>query len=333
MKIKIVFFHRKPYPIGNYSLEFIFNDIRKRLSDKLDARVFISTFYSKGLFRRLFNAIEVIFKQRDVNFITGDIHYISLFLKKKKTILTILDCGFLYGYSGIKRWLLILFWLKISVMRVKYITTISESTKSDILKHTNCDPGKIFIIPVAIDEKYIYTPRVFNKNKPVLLQVGQAENKNLKRIIKAIKGLDVKLSIVGKISVPNKKLLKENNIEYSNCYNINNNEMIQKYIECDILVFPSLYEGFGMPIIEAQAIGRPVVTSNISSMPWVAGNSANLVNPFSTDSIREGINKIIQNDIYRQELIKKGLANAKRFNPNLIASMYYEVIQKAANKN
>ena len=94
--INAVFFQRKQYTSGNYSVEFIFNDVRKRLSDKISASVFVSTYHSQGIFKRLYNMIEVMFNQGEVNFITGDIHYISFFLKKKRTILTILDSGFEY---------------------------------------------------------------------------------------------------------------------------------------------------------------------------------------------------------------------------------------------
>lgn len=327
-KIEVVFFQRKPYSTGNYSIEFIFEDVRNRLKSKIEARVFKSTFYSRGFLRRLYNTIEVIFKQGEVNLITGDIHYISLLLNKKKTILTILDCGFLYDTTGITRWLQNLFWLQIPVKRVKYITTISENTKNDILRYTNCDPSKIIVIPVSIDDQYQYYPKQFNEKKPVLLQVGQAENKNLSRIIEAIKDLQVQLSIVGVISSKNLQLLKKYNIDYINIYNISNHEMLQEYIKCDILIFPSTFEGFGMPILEAQAVGRPVITSNVTSMPWVAGDAACIVDPFSVESIREGIIKILNDQKYCQELIAKGLENVKRFNPNLIANMYFDLIQK-----
>jgi len=326
IKPRVVFFHRKPYQTGNYSLEFIFSDLRRRLTNKIDSTVFESTYFSKGVLKRIYNTIEAVFNQGDVNFITGDIHYISLFLTKRKTILMIPDCGFLNDSKGLSRWIQKLLWLTIPVRRVSHITTISDYTKRVILQNVNIDPNKVLVIPINISEEYSFIPKQFNEKSPVLLQVGQSDNKNLTRIINAIKGLTVRLSIVGEISSHNQRLLRYNQINYDNAYNLSPQEMLQKYIDCDLLLFPSTYEGFGMPILEAQAVGRPVITSNVTSMPWVAGDAACLVDPLSVESIRAGIIKVIKCNDYRTDLIAKGLKNVKRFNPDIIANMYFDII-------
>lgn len=330
-KPEVIFFQRKPYLSGNYSVEYIFEDLRNRLRHEINARTYVSTFYSRGILRRLYNSVEAVFRQGEVNFITGDIHYISMFLPKKRTVLTILDCGFIYQNTGIKRWLEKIFWITIPVNRVRYITTISESSKNDILKIVNCDPDKIFVIPVSVDRQYKYYPKEFNENLPVLLHIGQAKNKNLTRIIEAVKGLRVQLSIVGRISPHHTDLLQSHSINYTNCFNISNQEMLNKYIDSDVLLFPSTYEGFGMPILEAQSVGRPVITSSVTSMPWVAGDGACLVDPFSVESIREGVIKVLNSDEYRCELVSNGLENIRRFDPDAIANMYFDVIQKIAS--
>jgi len=92
-----------------------------------------------------------------------------------------------------------------------------------------------------------------------------------------------------------------------------------------MLVFASTYEGFGLPIVEAQATGRPVVTSNILSMPEVAGGAACLVDPFNVASIREGIAKVIQDSSYREYLVRLGFENVKRFQPENIAKNYLDI--------
>ena len=89
-----------------------------------------------------------------------------------------------------------------------------------------------------------------------------------------------------------------------------------------------------MPIIEAQLVGKPVVTSDIEPMPWVAGeNGACLVDSYSTASIRSGVIKVIEDQAYRQSLVENGLKNVMRFEPAKIARMYEEVYREVVDKN
>ena len=323
-KIKVTFFQRKPYD-WSFSLEFIFEDIRRRLASNFEIQLHVCRYFSQGIFKRIYNLFEAPFYQGDINHVTGDIHYVTFFLKKRNTVLTILDCVFLKRPNGIERSIIKLFWLTLPVKRVKYITAISEATKQDILKNVTCDPDKIKVIPVAISEDYIFSPRPFNKTKTTLLHIGSAPNKNLLRIIDAVEGLDIHMSIVGKINYEIEEKLKKNNIEYTNEFGLSASDIVNKYKNCDVLVFASTYEGFGMPILEAQATGRVVVTSNISSMPEVAGDASCLVDPFDVQSIRQGISKVIENDLYRNELIQKGFENIKRFSPERITQMYTDM--------
>ena len=104
--------------------------------------------------------------------------------------------------------------------------------------------------------------------------------------------------------------------------------MVEKYRNCDVVCFVSTYEGFGMPIVEAQSVGRVVLTSNISSMPEVAGNAACLVDPFSIGEIRRGLDQIINDSVYRDDLVKKGFENCARFDPKQIATQYYDLYKE-----
>jgi glycosyltransferase involved in cell wall biosynthesis len=182
---------------------------------------------------------------------------------------------------------------------------------------------------VAISQRFTRSDKPFNKEKPVILHVGTAPNKNLSGLITALKGLRCQLHIIGKQEETYIQQLKENGIDYVYQSGLSDEEMLQKYRDADIMAFASTYEGFGMPILEAQATGRVVVTSNVSSMPEVAGGAACLVDPFDTNSIRNGIQKVIEDDRYRDELIAKGFENIKRYDPELIARQYLALYKKA----
>ncbi|MFQ5445465.1 MAG: glycosyltransferase family 4 protein [Saprospiraceae bacterium] len=332
-KMKVVFFQRKPRKTGNFSLEFIFNDVRTRLTQKIDSVVAVSRFESTGIFKRLFNILEASFRQGEVNHVTGDVNFLAILLNRKKTILTIHDCYLMHVKTGLSRFIYKKLFLDWPVKRAGYITAVSEATKNEIIRFTGCPAKKITIIPSFISKRYRPHPKKLNKEKPVLLAIGTAENKNLLRLIEAVKGLPCRLSIVGKLSEAQKKALAKNGVEYSNAYSISDEEMKAQYHCCDIMTFPSTYEGFGMPILEANAVGRTVLTSRVSSMPYVAGDAACLVDPFDTGSIREGIEKIIHDDNYRQGLIENGYKNTARFAPDRIADMYYGLYQKIHQAN
>jgi len=325
---EVTFYYRKPRRFANFSVEFIFRDVSERLKDRIHGYAAISRYESKGLFKRLYICLEAIFRQGDVNHITGDISFVGIFLKKRKTIQTILDCGHVHASTGMKRFVLKLFWLTLPVKRCKYVTAISSATKSEILKYVRCDPDKIVVVPVAISESFKRVDKPFNKINPRILQIGTAPNKNIGRLIQALKGLDCTLVIIGKHHAVYEEQLKEAGIRYQYLSGLSNPEVLHQYEQADLIVLPSTYEGFGMPILEAQAVGRPVLTSNLSSMPEVAGDAACLVDPYQVEEIRNGIVKIICDDEYRNELIKRGFENIKRYNPEQIATEYYQLYKR-----
>jgi glycosyltransferase involved in cell wall biosynthesis len=108
------------------------------------------------------------------------------------------------------------------------------------------------------------------------------------------------------------------------------------YEAADILLFCSTIEGFGMPIIEAQTVGRVVVTSSVSSMPDVAGGGACLADPLSISDIRHAVERVLNDNNYRNDLIYKGLQNVRRFNPQTVARQYahlYETIEERQRRH
>ena len=328
--INVSFLQRKPRPKQNYSLEFIFDDVRHRLSGDIRPTVHRAPFYSKGLVRRALIAIDAALHQGDLNHLTGDINFASLFLTRKKTLLTILDAGVLKEKKGLRKSLLEWLWFRLPAKHAEVITTISESAKKDILRHVDIPADKIRVIPVAVSPQFQFKAKDFDRQCPRILQVGTKQNKNLARLIPALAELPCRLQIIGNLSDEIKKQLAQFKITYDNWANLPLAEVVKKYEQCDLLAFCSTYEGFGMPIVEANAVGRAVVTSNCASMPEVAGNAACLVNPHSITSIRNGIRQVINDTEYRNRIITQGISNAKRFDPGVIAKQYLSLYEEIA---
>lgn len=266
--------------------------------------------------------------QGKINHITGDIHFIAMAMKRRRTVLTIHDCRLLSEFKGIKYYFFKWFWFSLPMHRVRVITTVSEATKRELLKYIDISPAKIQVIPISISEIYKRSPKPFNKQCPRILQVGTAPNKNLKRMLQAVAEISCHVHIVGTLSEDVVQTLALYDIRHSVNTNLTENQLLDEYKNCDILSFVSTYEGFGMPIVEANAVGRVVVTSDILSMPEVAGDSACLVDPYNVESIRSGFARVIEDDQFRNLLLENGFINCKRFDVRKTAAKFTELYTK-----
>ena len=94
-----------------------------------------------------------------------------------------------------------------------------------------------------------------------------------------------------------------------------------------------MYEGFGVPILEANALGRPVITSTTTAMPEVAGEGAVLVDPYKPEEIRQAVQRLIEDDAFRMDLVKKGYQNVQRFKPEMVAAKYEELYKRVVEEN
>lgn len=326
-KINVVYFFRKPFT-DYFSIEELFGFIQSGLPKDIQPQNYYLKRESKGFIKRFQSCLEVIKQQGDINHITGDIHFVALFMKKNKTVLTIHDLEVLKRLSGMARKIIKFFWFTMPAKQVKYITVISEFTKQELLKIIHIDPARVLVIHNCISPAITPSPKDFNSAKPNILHIGTAHNKNLERLIEAIDGLPVKLTILGHLRAHHLELLGKHGINYDNYFNLPYAEVIQRYRDADLVSFVSLYEGFGLPIIEANAIGRPVITSNRTSMPEVAGKGAVIVDPEKTEEIRAAIHKIIDQPEFRKELIAKGFENVKRFSPTYIGQKYADLYER-----
>jgi glycosyltransferase involved in cell wall biosynthesis len=237
-----------------------------------------------------------------------------------------------YPKANPRHWVIRWLWYKLPLRKADAVTVISENTRRDLLYFTGCSPDKIRIIPNFIDPLFVARPRPFSLHRSRLLFIGTAPNKNLERTAEAVCGLDVELIIVGYLNAAQAANLSSKHIRYQLLNKLSDQEMKEAYAEADIMIFPSTYEGFGLPIIEAQATGRPVLTSRLEPMRSVAGDAACLVDPYSVESIRNGIKRIIENESYRNELVEKGFSNIKRFQlgnvTKLYTDLYHELIER-----
>ena len=324
MKTKILFIERKFWEF--VSIEKVFRTVAENLSKDEYEIEFQQMPNGNHFFDVIKNLIFFRKKKSDIYHITGHIHYIALILPADRTVLTIHDLGFLHTRKGLRRIILKKLLLDLPVKKLKYITAVSEATKNEIVKITGCDEKKIQIIENPVQDVFFTgEEKPFNKFNPTILQIGTSINKNLANTIKALNGINCLFKIIGRLTKDTIALLIENKICYENDFDLEDDEIKTEYFEADIVVFCSKYEGFGLPIIEAQAMKKPVVTSCVSPLKEISGEAAFMANPDDYLHIREGILKIINDESYRKEIVEKGFKNVERFKPNKITKMYEKI--------
>ncbi|MCB0749168.1 MAG: hypothetical protein KDC90_17030, partial [Ignavibacteriae bacterium] len=161
--MEVTYIFRKQRIGRNFSIEFIFKDLKSRLDKSIKTKDLVCPQFSEGIFKRIVNILYVsLNKGKGINHVTGDVHYTVLLLPKERTVLSIMDCGFMSGRKGLAAFFLKTFWLDLPVRKVKYVTTISEYTKKEVIKYTAIDPSKIIVIPVAINDIYKPVYKEFN---------------------------------------------------------------------------------------------------------------------------------------------------------------------------
>ena len=256
---------------------------------------------------------------------------ISFFVKAKK-IVTVHDLA--YFMPSLRAYTLLdtLFMrrmIKNSCKRADKIIAVSENTKMDIFNILGINEEKIKVIYEAADEKYKVInnegrlseiKEKYNLNREFILFTGGiTPRKNLIRLIRAFNNIPDKIShdlvLTGGKGWNNKKELEliEQNKKIKRLGFIPDEEMPYLYNLADFFVYPSLYEGFGLPVLEAQACGCPVITSNVSSIPEVSGDSVLYIDPYKTKDIGAKIMMLAKNESLKKDLIRKGFKNVKRF--------------------
>ncbi len=229
------------------------------------------------------------------------------------------------------------------------IITDSENTKSDLVKHFHADPQKVCVIYPGLPEESSGSRsgaeadvvKKFGLQNPYLLYVGNGkEHKNIPLLIRAFnqvrKRLPCHLVIsCGKEEIKGAGELVENLNLHSHITflgHVERDELLAIYQNAALFAFPSLYEGFGYPPLEAMARGVPVVCSNASSLPEVLGDAALLVPPNSVDLFSDSIYNVLTDKPLRESLIQKGLERSRGFNYQTMVEQTLEVYREAGRK-
>jgi len=264
-------------------------------------------------------------------------HYVLPPLTPCQSVVTIHDCIHLkfpqylpsrlgYAYARTALWM--------ATHRSARVLTVSEASKRDILEYFDVPESKITVIYNAIDERFSEEPAAdevmrvrerYQLNDPFILYAGNIKpHKNLERLIEAFhiirKGEleHVKLLIIGdeiskyaglRRSVHRYKLHKH--VRFFGF--VPDATLAILYRLARVFVFPSLYEGFGLPPLEAMASGTPVITSNLSSLPEVAGDAAMLIDPYEPDAIAGAMRRVMMDDRLRDDMRERGLLRAREF--------------------
>ncbi len=272
-----------------------------------------------------------LLKDRSLDVFFTPTHYLPIFAPKK-SVVSILDVSYLYFPELFKKKDLIQLkkWTSYSAKKSMKILTISESSKNDIIKEYGVKEEKVEVIYPGINKVSSSKYRVlsmdklgkkFGINGKYILFVGTLQpRKNITRLIEAYSKIetDVSLIIVGRrgwkyeeiLNAPEKYNVKDKVLFLEN---VTDEELPVLYKNAEFFILPSLYEGFGIPVLEAMNYGTPVITSNVSSLPEAGGDAALYVDPNSVSDISEKMKKLLEDDNLKKQLIEKGKKQVEKF--------------------
>ena len=318
---KATWLFRKKRALGNFSIEQSFREMANAWPETSKPTWREAMHFSEGWLNRWRIISQTRTIQTHILHITGDIHFAAIAWPKWRrnrphVVLTIHDVGFVHDHIGWKQRMMKTLWISWPLHCVDQLITVSEATKNAVLSEAPWfDPVNITVIPTVVPQHFHPRKAEPNNLKPIALHIGLAENKNLRKHAEALRGLNVHLRIIGEPSDADHRMLKQMCIEYSVQSKLTDAEMQEAYATSDFLLFASTLEGFGMPILEAQMVGLPVITSDIEPMANIGGDGVLLVDPNNIQSIRSGIAQLIGDRSLKEKLILNGFRNQSGFNP------------------
>lgn len=324
---------RRPFP-GQFSVERVFRDIANALPTDIEASLVQVPCPSRGVLPRLRNMLFTARLEADVVHVTGDIQYCALAVRPSRCILTVLDLVTLRRLTGWRRSILSFVWYRLPVRLAGAITTISPTVRDELLDHLPTAASKTTVIGCPVGDRFEPAPKAMVEAGTFrVMQVGTGHNKNLERVAAALEGLPVHLHVIGRLTEHQRHLMGRLSLSYSQDVDLSDAEMCSAYQRSDMLVFASTYEGFGLPIVEAQASGIPVVTSAVPPMCDTSGGAAVLVDPFDTASIRRGIEAVLGDPDLRSSLRESGQTNAALRSPAEVAAQYAGIYRRIAARS
>jgi len=269
---------------------------------------------------------------------------------RAKTIITVHDV-LPWSYPGTSALLNIIIyrlWLPRMIRDVRAVITASDQSRADILRFLPVSPDRLHVLsygiaacfhPLPPSDVGHYLAQRFGIISPYILCVGgMAPRKNIARLLEAFFTLEgefplLRLVLVGRTSGKKKQggsmfMGGKMSDRILRTGPVSDSDLALLYNGCNLFVFPSLYEGFGLPPLEAMACGAPVVCSNASSLPEVVGDAALLVNPLETQALADAIRKVLANVGLRAEMRAKGLLQAQKFSWKRNAEQTMEIYRK-----
>jgi glycosyltransferase involved in cell wall biosynthesis len=225
------------------------------------------------------------------------------------------------------------FFTKPSAKRALKIITVSDYSKKNIIEWANIPEEKIVVVGNGISSCFGMKGNIHQPGYPYFLHVGNTKpHKNVARLVQAFASAkidsEMRLILTGNMTEELEKIIHDKKLEKRIVLSgtLSDEKLAEYYRGARAFLFPSLYEGFGIPVIEAMACGTPVLTSNTTSLPEVAGDAAVLVDPNQVESISAGIEKISYDETLRATLIAKGLERIKLFSWEKTARKVQEVL-------
>lgn len=326
------------YPNNKYKL--FAPKVTKLYTIPYSSEVITPKNFSLKSFWRLYKVVKFL-KANKIDIFHGLSHMLPYGIEKTgiPSVVTIHDLIFLRYpeyYKKLDRFLYYHIYLS-SCQRATKIIAISNQTRNDLIDYFNIDPRKIEVIYQSCDNHFYHRLSEEQKNfiqikyklpQKFILCVGTIEQrKNQLAILRAIvtEKLDLTVVILGKpteyINILN-QFICESGIQKQVIFlhNATTDELQGIYQMAEVMVYPSFFEGFGLPVIEAQASQCAVITSNVSSLPEAGGNGALYINPENIFELGKAIRDVISFPKLKEELIEKGSVNAEKFNEKLTAA-------------